>query len=174
MEVPRDKITHEMHLMQWTPIIRKCRGSDIPVKSWCLENNVNKKQFYYWQCCVREKVNNTLVKTEFHTQLSFVQPPFPIDNLRNISPFATNIIICIGNMVLESPILLQKSCFLKLWRWWLMLNDTSSFEKIHIACGYSDLQRGIDGFDCMIHQRFKLIHLSPVFFCCSAEEGLTV
>lgn len=37
-----------------------------------------------------------------------------------------------------------------------MLNDTSGFEKVYIACGYSDLRRGIDGFASMIQQQFKL------------------
>lgn len=37
-----------------------------------------------------------------------------------------------------------------------MLNNASGFEKIYIACGYSDLRRGIDGFANMIQQEFKL------------------
>lgn len=40
-----DKITHEMRLMQWVPIIRECRGSGMTVKAWCLENNVNENNF---------------------------------------------------------------------------------------------------------------------------------
>lgn len=32
----------------------------------------------------------------------------------------------------------------------------SGFEKIYIACGYSDLQRSIDGFVGIIQQEFKL------------------
>lgn len=37
-----------------------------------------------------------------------------------------------------------------------MLNDASGFEKIFLACGYSDLRRGIDGFANLIQQEFKL------------------
>ncbi|OOM74311.1 IS66 Orf2 like protein [Clostridium puniceum] len=37
-----------------------------------------------------------------------------------------------------------------------MLNNASDFEKIYIACGYSDLIRGIDGFASMIQQEFNL------------------
>jgi transposase len=37
-----------------------------------------------------------------------------------------------------------------------MLNDASGFEKIFIACGYSDLRRGIDGLANLIQQEFKL------------------
>lgn len=96
-----DKVTHEMRLMQWTPIIRECRGSGMPVKSWCLENNVNEKQFYYWQRRVREEIYNTLGKTESQIQPSFVQLPVPTDNSRNTSSFTADMIIHIGNNVLE-------------------------------------------------------------------------
>lgn len=37
-----------------------------------------------------------------------------------------------------------------------MLNEATGFEKIYIACGYSDLRRGIDGFANVIQQQFKL------------------
>lgn len=37
-----------------------------------------------------------------------------------------------------------------------MLNDALGFKKVYIACGYSDLRRGIDGFANMIQQEFKL------------------
>lgn len=37
-----------------------------------------------------------------------------------------------------------------------MLNDATGFEKIYIACGYTDLRRGIDGLVGIITQEFKL------------------
>lgn len=37
-----------------------------------------------------------------------------------------------------------------------MLNNASGFEKIYIACGYSDLRKGIDGLAGIIQQEFKL------------------
>ncbi|EHJ00362.1 IS66 Orf2 family protein [Clostridium sp. DL-VIII] len=37
-----------------------------------------------------------------------------------------------------------------------MLNNASDFEKIYIACGYSDLRRGIDGFAIMVQREFKI------------------
>ncbi|WP_446899643.1 IS66 family insertion sequence element accessory protein TnpB [Clostridium sp. LBM24168] len=37
-----------------------------------------------------------------------------------------------------------------------MLNDASGFEKIYIACGYSDLRKGIDGLAGIVQQQFKL------------------
>jgi transposase len=54
-----------------------------------------------------------------------------------------------------------------------MLNDASSFEKIYIACDYSDLRRCIDGLASMIQQEFKLDSFKLTLFFCSAEEKLT-
>ncbi|WP_050759717.1 IS66 family insertion sequence element accessory protein TnpA [Clostridium carboxidivorans] len=63
-----DKVTHEMRLMQWTNIVRECLSSGMGVRTWCLENNVNEKQFYYWQRRIRKEVFSTLKKTEFQKQ----------------------------------------------------------------------------------------------------------
>ena len=53
-----------------------------------------------------------------------------------------------------------------------MLNDASRFEKIYIACGYSDLRRGIDGFANMIQQQFKLdpFQLGILFLFCGRKN----
>lgn len=96
-----DNITHEMRLMQWTPIIRECRSSGMTVKSRCLKNNINEKQFYYWQRCVREEAFDTLKKTESQSQPNFVQLQTPADSSRNTSSFMADMIIHIGNSILE-------------------------------------------------------------------------
>lgn len=46
-----DKVTDaktEFRLKQWTQIIQACRSSGITVVSWCSQNNVNPKSYYYW------------------------------------------------------------------------------------------------------------------------------
>lgn len=52
-----------------------------------------------------------------------------------------------------------------------MLNDALSFKKVYIACGYSDLRRGIDGFANMIQQEFKLDPFEPgiLFLFCGRK-----
>lgn len=96
-----DKITHEMRLMQWSPIIRECRNSSMTVKSWCLENNINEKQFHYWQRRIREGAFETLKKAESQGRPNFVQLPVSADSLRNTSSFMADMVIHIGNNVLE-------------------------------------------------------------------------
>lgn len=71
------------------------------IKSWCLENNVNEKEFYYWQCRVREEAYSSVEKTESNRQRSFVQLPVPADVSGNTPSFTADMIIHIGNNVLE-------------------------------------------------------------------------
>lgn len=50
-----DKITHEMRESQWSQIIQECLASGMKKTTWCRENNVSSKQFFYWQRKLREK-----------------------------------------------------------------------------------------------------------------------
>lgn len=46
-----DKISNaksEFRLKQWTQIIRTCQESELKVATWCEQNNVNIKSYYYW------------------------------------------------------------------------------------------------------------------------------
>lgn len=38
----------------------------------------------------------------------------------------------------------------------LMLNNASGFRQVYVACGYTDLRRGIDGLAKIIHGTFQL------------------
>jgi len=42
------KIDNEIKMQQWMEIIRECRSSGQPVRSWCREHDVNEKRYYYW------------------------------------------------------------------------------------------------------------------------------
>lgn len=54
------KITHEYRLKQWTQVIADCRRSGKTVKTWCEENNINSKSYYYWLKRVRIAACNSL------------------------------------------------------------------------------------------------------------------
>ncbi len=46
-----DKITDtktEFRLKQWTQIVQTCQASGMTAVSWCNQNNVNIKSYYYW------------------------------------------------------------------------------------------------------------------------------
>ena len=52
-----DKITHEVRLSNWKAVIEQCqsRPKGQTIASWCEENGISVKQYYYWQRRVRRK-----------------------------------------------------------------------------------------------------------------------
>ena len=45
-----------------------------------------------------------------------------------------------------------------------MLNDFSATDKVYIACGYTDLRRGIDGLASIVQQQFRLDPFTNTLF----------
>lgn len=52
-----------------------------------------------------------------------------------------------------------------------MLNDFTGADKVYIACGYTDLRRGIDGLASMVQQQFQLDLLTTRCSCSVADAG---
>ena len=49
-----------------------------------------------------------------------------------------------------------------------MLNDFTDADKVYIACGCTDLRKGIDGLARLVQQQFEL---DPFTNCLSRENG---
>ena len=49
-----------------------------------------------------------------------------------------------------------------------MLNDFTGADKVYIACGYTDLRKGIDSLARLVHQQFELDQFTN---CLSRENG---
>ena len=45
-----------------------------------------------------------------------------------------------------------------------MLNDFTGADRVYIACGYTDLRKGIDGLSAMIQQEFDLDPFTNTLF----------
>lgn len=45
-----------------------------------------------------------------------------------------------------------------------MLNDFTGADRVYIACGYTDLRRGIDGLAALVQQEFELNPFSNTLF----------
>jgi putative transposase len=104
-----DKITHEMRRTQWASIIRECNNSGMPKKSWMAINNVDEKQFYYWQRRFRREAIQEL-QPNLTSSLTFAELPTPITACQQGGQ--PDAILHIGNCTLEihntlTPMLLQ-------------------------------------------------------------------
>ena len=45
-----------------------------------------------------------------------------------------------------------------------MLSDFTGADRVYIACGYTDLRRGIDGLAAIVHQQFNLDPFTNTLF----------
>lgn len=45
-----------------------------------------------------------------------------------------------------------------------MLNDFNGADKVYIACGYTDLRKGIDGLASLVQQQFRLDPFTNTLF----------
>lgn len=52
-----------------------------------------------------------------------------------------------------------------------MLSDFTGADKVYIACGYTDLRRGIDGLAAIVQQEFQLDPFTNTLFCFAADGG---
>lgn len=84
-----DMITNEVRLSHWAATIQECNNSGLSKRQWCQENDVNEKQFYYWQRRIRNQIYN---KRRHRTDASlFVELPAvkcenpPVNKSENIS-----------------------------------------------------------------------------------------
>lgn len=72
-----DKITHEMRLASWKPIVQQClnRPEGQTVKQWLDENNINEKQYYYWLRKIRQEAytGDQLPAPMSHAEVSFAE-----------------------------------------------------------------------------------------------------
>jgi putative transposase len=82
-----DKITHEMRVEHWKPIIKACNSSELSKKQWCIQNDVPEKAFYYWQRRIRQKVLKPTSELNLpQTTTNFVQlQPAPLMKQQPIS-----------------------------------------------------------------------------------------
>ena len=52
-----------------------------------------------------------------------------------------------------------------------MLNDFTGADRVYIACGYTDLRKGIDGLAAMVQQEFELDPFTnTLFLFCSRRR----
>ncbi len=66
-----DDMTNEIRLEYWLDIVQRCNSSGKTKRQWCEDNDINEKQFYYWQRRIR-----TLIYKEKKSTTELVAPVF--------------------------------------------------------------------------------------------------
>ena len=81
-----DNSTHDIRLANWKEIVRQCqsRPAGTTCKTWLAENNINEKQYYYWQRRIRNLVyqelqNKQLPAATTHQAVTFAEMKFSTD-----------------------------------------------------------------------------------------------
>lgn len=54
----------EHNILKWTQIIKECRASGQTVDSWCAQNGVHIKSYYYWLAKFRKQAAAEISATE--------------------------------------------------------------------------------------------------------------
>lgn len=95
------KATQEYRLSQWLPIIKECRASGMTVRLWCQKNNINEKQFYYWQGKLRMIASESLPVPTKQQQTKFVPLSFSATQTTCHSAFVPTMVIRVGHTAIE-------------------------------------------------------------------------
>ena len=104
-----DKSTHQIRRKQWSQIINNCLASGQSKKSWCRENGISEKSFYYWQRILRNEAYIEMKQLPAQTQVpqtpelpvAFVELKPTTAETETTSSFQPDIILRRGQLVLE-------------------------------------------------------------------------
>lgn len=105
-----DKITHKVRCEQWTNIIKECLTSGMSKTTWCREDGISDKSFFYWQRILREEaylstLENTLTPTvkenSVPTTTDFVEIKMTDHTSSSASPFKPDVVIRRGSVSIE-------------------------------------------------------------------------
>ena len=104
-----DKSTHQIRREQWSQIINNCLTSGQSKKTWCRENGVCEKTFYYWQRILRNEAYIEMKQLSVpapvpkapELPVAFVElKPTPV-NSEPEAAFQPDIVLRKGQLVLE-------------------------------------------------------------------------
>lgn len=124
-----DKITHKVRCEQWTAIINECLASGMPKTTWCKDNGISDKQFFYWQRILRQEAYQQMgsqstspassalvpdVKEEKSSHPAFVEIR-PVTSETGSFTFRPDVIIHSGDLTVEIANTASEELLRKLW-----------------------------------------------------------
>lgn len=96
-----DKVTQvktHLRLEQWKKIISECQNSGMPVRAWCVQNEIKEQSYYYYLKKIREQAIKDLpvpIKEEKPVVFQKLEVQLPVQNAK------AAVIIRLPNAVLE-------------------------------------------------------------------------
>ena len=154
------ELKRQAKLEQWKTQVIDCRSSGMSVKGWCAEHNISTKTYYRWEKEILSSAATELVPT-----VSAPQPPAAFAELPSADRRQSD---CQHpNWERESGHLFGCGCGCgegNLPGTEIMLSDFTGADKVYIACGYTDLRKGIDGLAAMVQQQFQLDPFTNTLF----------
>ncbi len=61
------ELTTKMNIQKWSKLIEECKNSGKSVRSWCLQNDINHSQYFYWQRKICKEITKSCDKKEVAT-----------------------------------------------------------------------------------------------------------
>ena len=126
------RANQQQRLVEWSRRVEACRNSGLSVGQWCQENGIAVSTYFSWQ----RKVFQALQEVQ---EVTFAEVPV----MERPQPCA-HIIAAME----VSDVRIQGSK--------VMLNDFNCSCPVYIACGYTDLRRGIDGLANLVKTQFQM------------------
>ena len=145
------QVQNEYRKQQWAQIIRECQSSGLSNKEYCRQQGILEKTYYYWLRKLRSEA------AEGIPQIVEVEPPGNADQgLYSISWSGTDIAggDRRGSNSGGSAALVTTAMI-----------DLSRVRKYYVACGYTDLRRGIDGLAAIVASSMAGSCGRTAYFC---------
>ena len=148
------KVNRQQRLAEWSRRVEACRSSGLTVVQWCQENGIAVSTYFSWQ----RKVFRALKEVQGVLRRGADHGGFSIPRARgSIS----------GNQRRADPSLRGSGYEYAASTapgGEVMLNDFNCSCPIYIACGYTDLRRGIDGLASIVQSQFQLDPFQKMLF----------
>ena len=155
------ELKHRAKLQEWAARIQDCRSSGLSVRAWCRQEEINAATDYRWErnCWLWLKQSRARVCR-----------PSGLQSFRHRNRVSRNVAersatLHIGNASLD----IYPGCDAEQLKTAggasaPMLNDFTGADKVYIACGCTDLRKGIDGLARLVQQQFELDPFTNTLF----------
>ena len=138
------RANQQHRLAEWSRRVEACRNSGLSVGQWCQENGIAVSTYFSWQ----KKVFQALKEVQ---EVTFAEVPIMEHSQLSGHIVAAMEVSGVQIQVYEGADEAGNSPGSK-----VMLNDFNCSCPVYIACGYTDLRRGIDGLANLVKTQFQM------------------